>query len=271
LQSVGSARRNPTEVLTEIIMLTNKPFLLSGDPTHACLLLHGLGGGAYEMQGLGEHLNQLGLTVQGILYPGHDQPAQKMPRSRWQDWYAHSLQVYQTLAQTYARVSLVGFSTGCPLGLYLAAQHPVFKLVMLAPYIRLRSEWYYGLPLETYINTLGWLIQDVPRFRLPTFDPVREKEAREVAFFRTFNLAAVSSAMELIEQVKPQLPAIQAPTLIIQSPKDTVVDPAGATFLYNQLGTKDKQLYWLQTSDHIMTLDRERDVVLLKVGEFLQG
>ncbi|HEY9823976.1 MAG TPA: alpha/beta fold hydrolase [Stenomitos sp.] len=252
-------------------MLTNTPFLLPGDPNHVCLLLHGLGGGVYEMQWLGEYLHQRGLSVQAILYPGHrqDQPGGGMPRSRWQDWFTHIQNTYLTLAQTYPRISIVGFSTGCPLGLHLAAQHPVFKLVMLAPYFRLRSQWYYGLTLEAYIHLLGWLITDVPRMGLPIFDPVTEAQARAAAFFRTFNITSVKSAMELIEQVKPQLSTVHSPTLIVQSPHDSVVDPQGAVFLYNQLAASEKTLHWLQRSNHIITLDYERDEVMQRVGNFL--
>lgn len=248
--------------------LENKPFFLKGDLSHACLMLHGLGGGTYEMQFLGEFLNQRGLTVQGILYPGHDKPG-NMPRSRWQDWYAHSLETYQTLAQTYERISVVGFSTGCPLGLYLASEQPVHQMVMLAPYLRLKSEWYYGLPLETYVKTFGWLITDVPRMGLPIFDANMRQQALKAAFSRTFNIGSVQSAMELIEQVKPRLSAIQNPMLIIQSRKDHVVDPAGASYLYEQIGSAEKKLYWLEDSDHIITLDRDRQEVYERVGEFM--
>jgi carboxylesterase len=248
--------------------LENKPFFLKGEPSHACLMLHGLGGGGYEMQFLGEFLNQQGLTVQGILYPGHDKPG-KMLRSRWQDWYAHSLETYRTLAQTYERVSVVGFSTGCPLGLYLASEQPVHKLVMLAPYLRLRSKWYYGLSLETYIKAFGWLIADVPRIGLPIFDANMQRQALDAAFYRTFNIGSVRSAMELIEQVKPRLLAIKNPTLIIQSRKDHVVDPAGASYLYEHIRSAEKKLHWLENSDHIITLDRDRNEVYQIVGEFM--
>lgn len=248
--------------------LENKPFFLKGDPSHACLMLHGLGGGVYEMQLLGESLNRQGLTVQGILYPGHDRLG-RMPRSCWQDWYAHSLETYRTLAQTYEQVSVIGFSTGCPLGLYLASENPVYKLVMLAPYFRLRSEWYYGLSLEAYINAFGWLITDVPRIGLPIFDLKMQQQAIGAAFFRNFNIGSVRSAMELIEQVKPRLPAIRNPMLIMQSRKDHVVDPAGASYLYEQVSSTEKKLRWLENSDHIITLDRDRQEVDRTVGEFM--
>lgn len=250
-------------------MLENKPFLLPGSSTHACLLLHGLGGGVYEMQWLGQHLHALGLTVQSVLYPGHDKPGKKMPRSRWQDWYAHILENYLALSQTYKQVSVVGFSTGCLLGLNLAMEHSTFKLVMMAPYFGLKHEWYYGFPLEFYINTVGYIIRDLPRLRLPISDPDTEKLARKATFFSTFNLDAVRSAIELMGQVQPKLPSLTNPILIVQSHKDTVVDPASASILYEQISSTQKQLLWLQASDHVITLDRERNEVFRAVGEFL--
>jgi carboxylesterase len=64
-------------------MLKNEPFLLEADDEQVCLLLHGLGGGAYEMQLLDEYLHRKGLSVQTINYPGHDHPAPRMPASTW--------------------------------------------------------------------------------------------------------------------------------------------------------------------------------------------
>jgi carboxylesterase len=231
-------------------------------------MLHGLGGGPYEMQYLGEFLNQQGLTVQGVAYPGHDRPG-KMPHSRWEDWYAHSLEAYQTLAQSYQQVSIIGFSTGCPLGLYLASEYPVHKLVMLSPYVRLRSRRYHGVPLEALINTLGWIITDVPR-GLPIFDPEMRKKGWSVISSRTFNIPSVRSAMGLIAEMKPRLSSLQNPILIIQPRQDTVVDPAGATYLYDSIGSVDKKIYWLENSNHTCTLDWERMQVYESVGEFLK-
>jgi carboxylesterase len=250
--------------------LENKPFLLQGSTSHACLMLHGLGGGPYEMQFLGQFLNQQGLTVQAVIYPGHD-VAGMMPRSRWEDWYARSVDAYQTLAQTYDQISVLGFSTGCPLGLYLASERPVYKLVMLAPYLRLQSKRSFGLPLELLVRTVGRVVTDVPRRGLPIFDPEMHQQGHSAAFHRTFNIPSVRSAMQLIQRVKPRLPSLKNPILIIQSRPDTVVDPAGAAYLYRNIGSADKTLCWLEDSNHIITLDRERLQVYETVGEFLKS
>ncbi len=249
-------------------MLCNQPFFFTGGE-QACLLLHGLGSGVYEMQLLGEYLHQQGLTVQGIHYPGHDKPVSIMPASTWEQWYAHVLDIYQRLARNYTSVSVIGFSTGCLLGLHLAASYPVEKLVLLCPFLALRYEWYYLFPLEAYLFSFGWLIDQIPRLRLPLQDPVMREAAKQVEFFQTFNLSTVRSAIELISQVKTEIAQVSVPTLIIQSRKDTIVDPAQAKWLYHQLSSPLKQLYWLEHSDHIIPLDLEREIVFTQAGEFL--
>ena len=251
--------------------LSNQPFLLeSATNDHVCLLLHGLGGGVYEMQLLGEYLHQHGFSVQGINYPGHDSPSTKMPASTWQEWYKHIEETQLKLAQIYSNVSVIGFSTGCPLALYLAAKQSVQNLVLLSPFLAIKHQWYYFLRPEAYLFSLGHWIPDVPRIKgLPIVDKAMLQLATEAAFFKTFNLAAVRSAIELINIVKPLLPQIEEPTLIIQSVKDSVVDPEGARIIYQQLSSKNKKLYWLQESDHTISLDVEREIVFEQIKEFL--
>ncbi len=252
-------------------MLTNQPFLFEGHSTqdHACLCLHGLGGGIFELELLAQHLHDQGLSVRGFNYPGHDVASIKMPPSSWSQWYDRSVQNYHDLRQRYAKISIIGFSTGCPLGLYLAAHYPVHKLVLLSPFLRLRRRWYYLFPLEYYLYSLGSFIADVPRLRIPICDPEMRAAGAKVLSFRSFNLAAVRSALALIEQVKTELPAIEAPILILQSHQDSVVDPEGARYYFQQIGSSHKDLHWLQRSDHGIGLDLERDQVLAKVSSFL--
>ena len=256
------------------IALKNEPFLLKQPGDRACLLLHGLGGGVYEMQLLGEVLHQQGLTVCGINYPGHDLPATLMPRSTWQEWFEHIKQTYQELAQSYHYISVIGFSTGCPLALHLANQtlteKTIDRLVLLGPYLKIRYHWYYGFPLETYVQTIGRAIEHVPRMSLPISDRYMERAAKHAAFFQSFNLHAVRSAIELIDDhAMPAIPNITIPTLILQATRDRVVDPSGAQYIYDTIASDDKELIWLPQSDHIIPLDVERDLVFKKVVTFL--
>lgn len=221
------------------------------------------------MRELAESLQSQGLTVQGILYPGHDRPAPQMPASTWQEWYEASLGAYQNLAQTYARVDVVGFSTGCLLGLRLAASYPIGQLVCLCPFLSIYRPSYVPVPLELLAQTIGYLLPTVPRLHFPIRNPQMQRQAREVAYFPSFNLAAVRSALDLIQRVKPEIPQVKCPTLIVQTRGDRVVNPAGAQFIYDRLGSDIKELLWLERSDHIITLDYEKDDVFAAVTQFL--
>jgi carboxylesterase len=164
---------------------------------------------------------------------------------------------------------VVGFSTGCQLALLLASEQPVERLVLLSPYVRIRHRWFYGARPEAYLRSLGRFVRDVPRRPLSINDARMRAEAEKVVFFRTFSVAAVESAMELIERVRPRLAAIETPALLMQSMEDSVVDPDGAEYLHQHLGSRERELCWLRRSDHAIALDVERETVFQRTLAFL--
>jgi len=260
------------------MIFTNEPFHWQHEsrPNEACLLLHGLGGGIYEMQWLAERLHGSGFTVRGINYPGHDKPSFRMPASAWEDWYQHITETYESMAEQYERVSIIGFSTGCPLALKLAYEHParhqVDKLVLLSPFLNIRKGWYTRLvDPEKIIPHLSRFWPHLPRVGgLPIVDKTLVPQARKAVYYRTFNLTAVSSALELIRDIKPNLSAIENPALVVMSSQDRVVDPAGADYLMEHLGSHQKKMVWLHRSNHVIMLDADRELVLDQVTGFLQ-
>ncbi|WP_460194999.1 alpha/beta hydrolase [Thermosynechococcus sp. FA-CM-4201] len=255
---------------TALIHLVNRPFFYghaAGD--RACLLLHGLGGGAYELQLLGEVLYEGGWTVQGILYPGHDRPSAQMPASTWPQWYEAVVSAFQALRESYSTVAVIGFSTGGTLALHLARHYAVDALVLLAPFLRIYRPWFSPVAPERLVQSLGQWIPWLPRRTLPIRDRPLRQAAEAACFFKSFNLQAVRSALDLIAQVESELPLITTPTLILQSHADTTVDPQGAQRIYEHLGSPQKELHWLQESDHLLPLDVEREQVFAKVVAFL--
>ena len=99
-----------------------------------------------------------------------------------------------------------------------------------------------------------------PRRHSQPRDPSRVGQARPR--FRTFSLASTVSALALIERVKPTVGAITAPTLILQGKRDTVVEPSGAVWLVDHLGSEDKRLVWFARSDHLLAWDHDRESVV---------
>lgn len=259
-----------------IIALNNDPFYLqpAQGSREAFLFLHGLGGGVYEMRPLAEELLRQGYAVAGFNYPGHDQPTPRMPASTWQQWYQGVEQQYLRLLESHDRVSLVGFSTGCLLALHLAAQYQqaerLHQLVLLSPFLKVRMEWYYLLQPERYVKALGGIIRHVPRWRLPIRDPQMHALALEAAYFKTFNIPAVRSALELIQLVEGEIERVDRPTLIVQSTGDRVVCSTGAKILMARLASPQKEVLWLEKSDHVLLLDSERAQVAERIVGFVR-
>jgi carboxylesterase len=238
-----------------------------------CLVLHGLGGGPYELEPLTSALRAEGFRVLSPVLPGHDGPGPVMPASSWVDWAATAEAGFDELAAAGEPVAVVGFSTGGTLALRLATRRPIARQALLAPFLAIRYTGLIPLRPASYLRRLARLIPDLPRRPPAVRDRALRRRLATASPFNTFSLAATLSALELIDEVKEDVPEIRVPTLILQGRLDTVVEPANAGWLYRTLGTaeSDKRLVFMEHSDHLLALDRERDRVIAETLAFLHG
>jgi carboxylesterase len=247
----------------------------AGESAHgtelACLVLHGLGGGPYEVQPLIAALEAAGVQVCAPIMPGHEGPGPVMPRSSWRDWLATAESAFDLLAVGGREVAVVGFSTGGTLALHLASDRPVARQVLLAPFLAIRYSGLIPIAPASYLRRLAQLIPNLPRRAPAVRDPEMRQWASSADRFRTFNVNAAVSALELIDVVKPLVPGITTPTLIIQGKLDSVVEPANASWLHDRLGSTQKDLVILPRSDHLLALDREREQVIALTLDFVLG
>jgi carboxylesterase len=235
----------------------------------SCLVLHGLGGGPYELSPLIEALECAGVKVSSPILPGHEGPGPAMPASCWRDWAAVAEAAFDDLATSRQPVVVVGFSTGATLALFLTSRRPVARQVLLAPFLAIRYSGLLPIQPATYLRQVARLLPNLPRRPPAVRDPEMRRRAAAQAQFRSFSIPATLSALELIDLVKPIVPTITTPTLVIQGELDTIVEPAGASWLHDQLGSTDKTIIRLPRTDHLVALDREREQVIAAVKAFV--
>ena len=239
------------------IMPGAEPFLLKGD-SRGVLLVHGFTGTPAEMRLLGEHLNQRGFTVLAVRLPGHGTTVLDMESTGWRHWYGAVVDGLYLLKSLCVEINVVGLSMGGLLALKLAAEYPIDRVAALSTPVLLADRRILHLPFHRLFRRF------VPKKRRDyDIDP-----QYYVGYDRT-PLSSLSSLLELIRLVQEDIRSVRCPSLLIQSRREHTVRPESALFLMERLGSKTKELFWLEKSGHIVTIDLERETVFAKVAEFL--
>jgi carboxylesterase len=83
-------------------------------------------------------------------------------------------------------------------------------------------------------------------------------------------LKALEKGMELIRQVRAGLHEVRCPTLLIYGDADQIVDKANGPYVLEHLGTSDKRLLALADSSHEVTLDYDRERVMVEAYDFVR-
>ncbi|HWR42509.1 alpha/beta hydrolase [Sporomusa sp.] len=235
-----------------------EPFFLPGGEK-GVLLVHGFTGAPSEMRLAGEYLNNLGYTVFAPRLPGHGTTPEEMAKTAWPHWYDSVEDGYHLLAGICTSVAAVGLSMGGLLALKLASEYPLRRLAVISAPIYIANKRLRLLPLYRLFTNF------VPKKRKRLLDVGEEYSIS----YEVTPLSSLSSLLELVKHVIGVLPSVTVPALIVQSTKEHTVEPESAQYIYDKLGSTEKQLVWLNKSGHIVTLDIERDYVFQKIGQFL--
>jgi carboxylesterase len=239
-----------------------QPFFLRGDKKIICFLIHGFTGSPADMGVLGKYLHDNGYGVVSILLPGHGTSPEDMLKTAWPDWYGAVEAEYLRIKKEYQDYYVVpmGLSMGGILALHLASNYQVTGVVCFSAPIYMADERAYEV--SRFDNDF------MPKNK----DPEEEKRDLDAGRFsyNVMPLKPLASLLQLIDKVKPELAGIGVPALIFQSIDDKTVNPESATYIYEQLGSENKEIFWLKKSGHVITLGMERMQVFQAVEEFLK-
>jgi carboxylesterase len=239
-------------------------YTLPGTNGRALLLLHGSGDTPQTLRYLAERLQKAGFTVRVPLLPGHGRGLRDFARATAADYVRSVREELDELRRRFDWIGLVGLSMGGALAARLAAKDlNVRVLVMLAPYLtppatvrmvgRMPRLWELAAP---YLGGRG----DAS---------VHDPSAREGSLsYGLFPPRAVAALVETASAARRALPAITAPTLVVQSREDnripfTLAQHATATL------RAPAERHWVAGCGHVITVDYCRDEVAALVLDFL--
>ncbi len=237
-----------------------EPFILFGDK-RGVLLVHGFTGTPAEMFLLGKHLNEQGYTVLAPRLCGHGTNLEEMAKTDWENWYHSVCDGYHLLKNICDEVDVVGLSMGGILSLKLAMEYEVNTVVTLSAPIHVANRGVELLPpIEECTGKY------VPKKRRK-FTDVAQQYC--ITYDRT-PIVCVHHLLNVIKSVSADLGNLKNQVLIVQSTNDHTVVADSATFIYDHVGSEKKELFWLNESGHLVTLDMEKEKVFEKIVNFLK-
>jgi carboxylesterase len=251
----------------EFVAPNTRPFELPGTLDAAVLCIHGFTSTPFEVRYLAEALQRRGFTALGPLLPGHGTSVGDLAGTTWAQWSGEISSQYEALARRFPWVAVVGQSLGGLLALHLAAHARGVKAVasLAAPL------WLDGMGkrVDEWTRPGRWLhryLRAVPK--LGGSDIADPATKASYPSYSQIPVAALHSLCDFMAVVDEELPRIAAPTLVLHARRDHTAPVACAHRIAER--TRAERLRLLDDSFHVISVDRERDIVADEVGSFLR-
>jgi carboxylesterase len=223
------------------------------------LMLHGFTGNPVSLRPLAEALAHRGFAVHLPRLPGHGTRWQDLQRTTWHDWVREAVAAFEHVRATTRAQVLVGLSVGGTIALHLAQTRAaeVAGVVLINPSVFSTDRRLKALPL------LKLVVPGLPGIGNDICKPGGDEKP-----YATTPLKALASVLQLQRQVRERLADVTAPTLILTSRQDHVVEPENSALVLGSIGSADKEQRWLERSYHVATLDHDAPEILEATAAF---
>jgi carboxylesterase len=263
-------------------MSSDYGFSLVNKNRRAVLLLHGLTGSPFEMRYFGGKLHKMGYDIFCPCLPGHCTNIENLKSKSWQNWVDFVRKEFYTLLSTYDEVFISGLCLGALIALAIAINDDAPRAIaLLSPTLALDG---WSLPWYRFFRFLLPLAQTPLRhvidYSFKEAEPygVKNEHVRKkiIYLLRTNNIVAYDRypAVTIIElkriskYIRRNIGKVKVPTIIMHAELDDITKIGNAEFIYENVGSAEKDLVRLKDSYHLITVDNEKDIVIQKTVEF---
>lgn len=210
------------------------------------LCIHGFSGGPYEVKPFTSYLrSHTDWIIEEPTLSGHGE-ALHMSGFKAKHWLMDAELAFRSLAKKVDEVIVVGFSMGGIIALYLAKRYKVKKLVLLSAAAK------YVSPKQ--------LVKDFKMLATEAYHHNLTNNELYLRYHQKFNnvpLASTVEFMKLVRMVEPYYRHIQIPVYIVQGKLDGIVPYHTAQFLFDELASIDKVLYFSDNGKHHICFEED--------------
>lgn len=223
-----------------------------------CLLIHGFTGGPHDVEPLARYLKEnTDWYVVTPTLPGHGRKL-RLKGIFYYEWVLSAEEELKELLQICDEVFVIGFSMGGMIASYLTVRFPVDKLVLLS------AALYYVNPRQLG-KDIKHMMKDAVTGSLFENELFRRYQRKIAAT----PISATAQFRKLVNDLKKYLPNVLVPTLIVQGLNDGVVPPRAAQTLHDIIGSREKQLVFLEKAQHIICHCEENQQLFVDIVSFL--
>ena len=211
--------------------------------------------------------------VHAPLLAGHGRDVATLASTRWTDWLGSAREALTACAAA-GPVPVVASSAGGLLALHLAVTRPqdVRALVLLATPMSLRpmvaAQIRLRLLVPAAIRPQSWNV--IPKARGPDVsDPILAAGLRSL---RAYPLATLGQLLDLMADVRPRLPQVTQPVLLVHGDLDSTVSRAQVEALAHALDHAARvERLDLPASAHLVAIDRDQAALQARIATFLDS
>ena len=237
--------------------------------TPAVLLIHGFGGSPVDVKPLTDSLEKYGYAFHAIVLPGHGTTPKDLKHVTKSDWLEKAFSAYEKLKQEHGEVSIVGFSMGGAIGLSIAAEKEVSKLVLISPYFKVKEQWFYFGKPEIWAKRLNKIM---PFVKKPKIGQINDPDGlRRYIAYSNIPTKSISELSKIGRLAEAKSKDVTCEILWIHSKKDIVADFELSKKVFNTIDTKKKCFLEYNKSNHVILYDYDHTDVINKIMSFLKG
>lgn len=222
------------------------------------LCIHGFTGGPYELQPLVDYLKETtDWKIVVPILPGHGEMLD-LKKVKAENWMMEAELALRRLQKEVDKIIIIGFSMGGVIAMYLANRYKIDQLVLLSAAAK------YIYPSQ--------LLQDIREMAKEAVSGKLEDNQLYKRYkhkWKETPLYATIEFIRLVRMVEPYYDQITIPVCLVQGKKDGIVPYTTAQFLFDQIGSKKKELIYSETGKHHICYSEDSNDWFRQIRAFL--
>ncbi|MFA6789000.1 MAG: alpha/beta fold hydrolase [Arcobacteraceae bacterium] len=247
-----------------------EPFFMQTEKSKIGIIaLHGFSSAPMEVTEMAMYLHKKGFNVYAPRLRGHGTSSKDLKHRHWKEWYESVSRAITIATLMYDEIYIAGFSTGGLLALLSAKKNiPKLKgIVCINAALKLND-----MRIKTVIPAIDFWNDLLESFNNHEYQKKyvdNQAENPEINYDKHY-IKSINQLNKLMQETSENLHKITLPIAIIQASNDPVVNPKSANEIYNHIASKNKKLYFVDFSNHVIIKGKNSKVVFDKIVEFIK-